>query len=215
MMDNDEFISELAFQYGFNSKENFIRAFKTEHHILPTEYKTAENSLKLYNKITFDNTDFTVSPQIVTIESFTLITYKSDEAYTPRFWNRYNAKGLSKILSGGKIVRDYGVCIWNDETGKLDYYIGIKKDDANGDLRGAHTLKINGGLYALVATPPTEHSDFVNTIHETWDYIFCIWLPQSEYRFAGGYQFESYVEASRIYSEDICIPIIKNEGEAL
>jgi AraC family transcriptional regulator len=135
--------------------------------------------------------------------------------YTPNFWNRYNAKGLSKVLSGGKVVRDYGVCIWNDETGKLDYYIGITKDDANGDLRETHTLRINGGLYALFATPPAKHSDFVNTIHKTWNYIFNIWLPQSEYRFAGGYQFECYVEASRIYSEDICIPIIKNEGEAL
>lgn len=36
--------------YGFNSKENFMRAFKREHHILPTEYRSAENSLKLYEK---------------------------------------------------------------------------------------------------------------------------------------------------------------------
>lgn len=207
MMDNDEYISELAFQYGFNSKENFIRSFKSEHHILPTEYKTAENSLKLYNKITFENTDFAVSPSIITIESFTLITYKSDEDYTQNFWNKYNAKGYSKILSGGRVVKDYGVCVWNSNEDKLDYYIGIKKDDANGDLRGTHTLKINDGLYALFPTPPAKHSDFVNTIHKTWDYIFNVWLPQSEYSYSGGYQFESYVEASRIYSEDIYIPI--------
>ena len=30
-------ISDIAFEYGFNSKENFTRAFKAEHHILPTE----------------------------------------------------------------------------------------------------------------------------------------------------------------------------------
>ncbi|MDD4421653.1 MAG: AraC family transcriptional regulator, partial [Eubacteriales bacterium] len=35
----NEFISDIAYKYGFNSKENFIRAFKSEHHILPTEYK--------------------------------------------------------------------------------------------------------------------------------------------------------------------------------
>lgn len=212
MMNEDEYISALAFQYGFNSKENFIRAFKSEHHILPTEYKIAENSLKLLDKFTLNNTDFSVMPQIVTIEGFTLITYKSDENYTPNFWNRYNAKGLSKVLSGGKVVRDYGVCVWNDQTGQHDYYIGIKSDDADGDLRGAYTLKINGGLYALFSTPPAKHSDFVNTIHKTWNYIFNIWLPQSVYRYSDGYQFECYVEASRIYSEDIYIPIqIKNE----
>ena len=40
-------ISEIAFAYGFNSKENFVRAFKREHHILPTEFRAAQNSLKL------------------------------------------------------------------------------------------------------------------------------------------------------------------------
>ena len=29
-------ISLIAFRYGFNSKENFVRAFKMEKHILPT-----------------------------------------------------------------------------------------------------------------------------------------------------------------------------------
>ena len=44
-------ISDIAFEYGFNSKENFVRAFKTEHHILPTEYKAWKNSLKLYERL--------------------------------------------------------------------------------------------------------------------------------------------------------------------
>jgi AraC family transcriptional regulator len=34
-------VSEMAFEYGFNSKENFTRAFISEHHILPTEYSKA------------------------------------------------------------------------------------------------------------------------------------------------------------------------------
>ncbi len=53
-------VSEIAFEYGFNSKENFTRAFKAEHHILPTEFKTARNSLKPYDRITFDQSSFRV-----------------------------------------------------------------------------------------------------------------------------------------------------------
>lgn len=52
--ENDAYLSELAFRYGFNSKENFSRAFKAEHHILPSEYKLAKNSLKLYDKFVFE-----------------------------------------------------------------------------------------------------------------------------------------------------------------
>lgn len=53
-MQQDVPISEIAFKYGFNSKKNFTRAFITEHHISPTEYKSALNSLKLYEAISFE-----------------------------------------------------------------------------------------------------------------------------------------------------------------
>ena len=205
--ENDAYISELAFRYGFNSKENFTRAFKAEHHILPSEYKAAKNSLKLYERFSLEGTDFSLTPEIVTLEDFALTVYKSDEAHPPDFWNKYNAKGYSAVLSGGHIVCDYGVSIWNAEAGRLDYYAGIKKDEARGDLRGTQTLEIQGGLYARFTTPPARHCDFVNTIRKAWDYIFRTWLPQSDYAFTGGCQFECYVEASRVYSEEIYIPV--------
>lgn len=51
-------ISDIAFEYGFNSKENFTRAFKAEHHVLPTEYKAAGNSLKLYGSLSLKRRTF-------------------------------------------------------------------------------------------------------------------------------------------------------------
>ena len=209
MVKGDGFISELAFQYSFNSKENFIRAFKSEHHILPTEYKQAENSLKLYDRFTFNSTDFSVTPKILTLPDINLTLYKSDEDYIPNFWNKYNAKKLSLQLSGGEIVRDYGVCVWNEIDKKHDYYIGIETSDAKGDISGTKNITINSGLYALFSTPPTTHSDFVNTIHKTWRFIHQKWIPQSDFTYSCGYQFECYIEQSRIFSEDIYIPITK------
>ncbi len=209
MVRGNNHISDHAFKYGFNSKENFIRAFKAEHHILPTEYRAAENSLKLYNKITFENTEFYVAYEIVTIDDLNLTVYKSDEDYIPNFWNKYNAKKLSQVLSGGEIVRDYGVVLWNDEEKRNNYYIGIQTEKAKGDLTGTCRLAVKGGLYALFPTPPSTHCDFINTIHKTWRYILSTWLPQSGYRYTGGPQFECYVEQSRTYSEDIYIPIEK------
>lgn len=207
----DKSISETAFEYGFNSKENFTRAFITEHHILPTEYKTALNSLKLYEAISFETEPFSVKPTIMQLEPFVLSVYKSNESYQPNFWNKYNSRKWSKKLSGGAVCEDYGVCSWNDTANKLDYYIGIRKENAVGDLTGTTELTINGGLYAVFATPKTSHYDFVNTIHRTWSYINCVWLPDSGYKKTGEYEFESYVEESRTFSERIYIKIIKNE----
>lgn len=206
--DGKEHISDLAFQYGFNSKENFIRAFKSEHHILPTEYKSAANSLKLYEKIVFKSAEFSVAPRILRLEDFEVIGYKSDEEVVSNFWNKYNVNGSSRTLSGGKSVRDYGVCIWNETCQKQDYYIGIKSHDAKGNLQNTQKLVIHGGLYASFPTPPSTHGNFVSTIHKTWEYIFGKWIPESDYEFAGGYQFECYVEQSRVYSEDIYVPIL-------
>ena len=206
---SDRPISDIAFEYGFNSKENFTRAFKTEHHVLPTEYKSAGNSLKLYDRFHLQVPDFEITPKILTMPDFTLTGYWSDEDYTPNFWNKYNCKKMSKRLSGGKLCADYGVCVLNSETNRLDYFIGIRTKNAGGDITDAKELFISGGLYAVFATPPASHFNFVNTIHRTWFYILNTWMPQSEYRCSSnhGYQFETYVEESRAYSEDIYIPI--------
>ena len=80
-----------------------------------------------------------------------------------------------------------------------------------GDTANSIQLDIDGGLYAIFDTPKTTHSDFVNTIHKTWEYINTVWLPNSDYARTGGYEFESYVEESRMFSEKIYIPIRRKE----
>lgn len=50
-------ISDIAFEYGFNSKENFTRAFKNEHKILPSEFKNANCSLRLFQPFQLNPTE--------------------------------------------------------------------------------------------------------------------------------------------------------------
>lgn len=207
MAEKEQSIANLAFEYGFNSKENFVRAFKSEHHILPTDFKKMQNSLKLYDRLIFDNTSFHVKANLVTLEPFRLVVYKSDEDFAPHFWNKYNTKHWSKKLSGGSTVEDYGVSAWNSSRNRLDYYIGIRSEDAHGDLTDTEILDIPGGLYAIFHTPVSTPFNFVNTIHLTWDYIGRVWLPENGYIRTGGFELESYVEESHIFSERIYIPI--------
>jgi AraC family transcriptional regulator len=205
-------ISDLAFQYGFNSKENFTRAFKAEHNVLPTEYKSAGNSLKLFGRLRLDVASFEVKLKIMNMDSFSLTVFHEpcEEGYNPpKFWNMYNCKKSSLRLSGGKTVADYGIYKWDDVKKRPCYLIGIRTDNATGDTSGTVQFEIPSGLYAMVSTPPASHFDFVSTIHRTWGYILGVWMPQSEYEVVCGPQFETYVETSRTYSEDIYIPIKK------
>jgi len=201
-------ISDIAFEYGFNSKENFIRAFKAEHHILPGEYRAVKSSLKLYEKLTLDVKPFHVCPEIVELDSFSLTVYRSDENYPLHFWNKYNCRKLSRKLTGGNVCEDYGVSVFD---GKLTYYIGVRTEEAKGDLSGTVNLVIPGGTYAVFTTPKSNTYDFINTIHRTWQFILNEWLPGSAYKHRGTPDFEVYNEESRSFQEKIYIPVIKEE----
>lgn len=204
-------ISDIAFAFGFNSKANFTRAFKREHHILPTEFRAAQNSLRLYERVTLVPAPFAPEVEIVTLEPFRVVAYPSDEAFPPHFWNRYNVGGWSRRLSGGVVAEDFGVCRWNPAAGRLDYWIGIRERDAGGDRAGTVVLDIPGGEYAVFVTPPATQIDFVETIRRTWDWIADVWLPRHGYRRTGGYEFECYVEESHTFSEKIHIPIERKD----
>lgn len=207
-------IADIAFSYGFNSSENFIRAFKREHHILPKDFRTAQNSLKLYGRLDLsEESTCQAEASLIWLKPFCAVVYPSTEDFPPHFWNIYNTSGRSKKLSGGKTVEDCGVCRRNRETGKLDYWIGVRESDALGDTSGTVTLDIAGGLYAVFDTPAAEPFEFINTVHKTWDYIARVWLPENGFRRTGGYEFESYAEDSRTYSERIYIPIEKEAHE--
>lgn len=201
-------ISDIAFEYGFNSKENFTRAFKNEHGILPTEFRTANCSLRLFEPFSFDMQTPNVTVSMIHLKPFALAAYRFDEASPPRCWNKYNAEKRSLCLSGGKITEDYGAMVWNSEKAGLDYYIGIRKDEALGDISDTVTLNIAGGLYAVFDTPPASQHDFVGIIRRTWDWIYKFWLPQSGYGRADGYELERYTESSREYTERIYIPLV-------
>ena len=200
-------ISSIAFAYGFNSKENFTRAFKTEHCVSPTAYRTAGNSLKLYPPICLEAPPLALEPVIRTLEGFELTAYPCGEEYPPSFWNQSNCEKRSLRLSGGKPCEDYGVCLWNEDRGRLDYWIGIRSEDAAGETDGTVSLTVPGGTYAEFTTPAATHFDFVDTIHRTWDAIHSVWLPDSGYVYTGGYQCEHYLEQSRTFRETILVPI--------
>ena len=102
LADTDEYISQIGYKHGFNSKENFTRAFQTEHHICPSEYRMTDNSLKLLHRIRPDEDTLILVPKIVSLEPFSATVYKSDEEDPTRFWNKYNCGGFPGDYPAGR-----------------------------------------------------------------------------------------------------------------
>lgn len=206
-------ISEIAFAYGFNSKENFTRAFRREHGILPTEFRAADCSLRLYEPFSFAVDFHRPRVSMACLTPFSVIACPCDEDFPPRFWNRYNAGGYSARLTGGAVVPDWGLMYRENLTDRLQYWIGVREEHARGDRTGTVRLQVAGGLYAVFDTYPAAQHDFVQTIHRTWDWIYDEWMPASGYCRGAGFEMERYTEEDRTYSERIYVPLERNDGD--
>lgn len=204
-------MAEVAFAFGFNSKENFTRAFVREHGILPSQFRQTDCSLRLYEPFSFSGDPPAPAVSLSHVTPFTVVALPSDADVPPHFWNRWNAGGYSRRLTGGAIVPDWGVMRRSAATGRLDYWIGVREEHAHGDLSGTERLAIAGGLYAAIDTPPASQHDFVAAIHRTWDWIYNCWLPASPYRRAQGFEMECYTETDRTYTERIFIPLERKD----
>ncbi len=206
---SDRPISDIAFEYGFNSKENFTRAFFSEHGILPTEFRNADCSLRLYGRFSFESEAIVPSVTISNLNGFQVTAFSFSGLSPNQAWNKYNALGLSKQLTGGKDAVDFGVMRWNSERKALDYYIGVKSELVKGNVENTVDLYVSAGVYAVFDTYPASQHTFAEVIGKTWEHIYRTWLPQNGYKRAKGYEFECYTEQSKLYSERIYVPIEK------
>lgn len=205
-----ESMSDIAFAWGFNSRENFTRAFKKEHGILPSAFRNAACSLRLYPPFSFERGDPAPAVSICRLEGFAVLAYPFGTDFAPTAWNRYNAEKRSLRLSGGTTEEDYGIMIRRPD-GKLAYSIGIREERAKGDTAGTVRMEIRAGIYAVFDTAASEQHDFVRVIQTTWDWIYDVWMPENGWRRGPGYEFETYAETSRKYTERIFVPIVREE----
>ncbi len=198
--------AEAAFALGFNSKENFTRAFRKEHGILPTEFRKADCSLRLYEPRFSDRAEPAPEVSIAHLGPFSVTAYPMGTDFPPRSWNLYNAEKRSARLSGGPDVDDYGV-MFRNAAGKIEYFIGIRTDLALGDTSGTVRMDIQECVYAVFRTEPASRQSFVETIQRTWDWVYDRWMPQNGFRRGPGLEFECYRESSRTFCESIFVPL--------
>ena len=78
---------------------------------------------------------------------------------------------------------------------------------------GTVRIVLGGRTYACFTTVPTGQTEFVASIHHTWNSIREWFSLQDEWQRASDFEWECYTGKSRLFSEEICIPVIRYSAE--
>ena len=189
-------VSEIAFESGFSSPENFTRQFKSRFKISPSVFrkdKKLQNS-RIYQE--HNSNDFYIriensrklTKQVFKVKVETLP--KIDIAYTKAVFGADGAGMVEKYLdlmnwakenninTKGELTR-FGMSIDNPEVtpaSKFRYDFALK-------IQTNHPLKdgIELGVIPSCEFATVHVKGTLENVAQAWDYLFQTWLPNSEY----------------------------------
>jgi AraC family transcriptional regulator len=227
----DKRLIEIALDCGFQSHENFTRAFKKMFEITPIAYRKQGIRTPLYSKADVLQRKFNpylggirMDFSLVTKPAFKWIGYELKTTSTegrnlqeiPAFWSAYlqGNKGANipnRVHAESPV--ELGICTdFNMETGDFTYLIGMEVAHFEGVPADLVSREFPEAKYAVFTTPKVTPDQFIPSIQNTWKAIFEEWFPHSGYEHAGGIEFELYDERCHAHKNelvqmDIYIPI--------
>ncbi|NOU74641.1 helix-turn-helix domain-containing protein [Paenibacillus sp. LMG 31458] len=222
---------DIALDNGFQSHENFTRAFKKVFERTPLAYRKQGILTPVYAKANVLQRKFNpylggirMEYQLKTKPAFKLIGYElktsckegRNHREFPAFWDSYLQEGKgnripNRVHADSQV--ELGICTdFNMETGDLSYIIGMEATDFEDVPADLVSREFPEARYVVFTTPKVTQDQFVASIQSTWKSIFEEWFPHSGYEHAGGAEFELYDERcnpskNELIQMDIYIPI--------
>ncbi|WNR44177.1 AraC family transcriptional regulator [Paenibacillus roseipurpureus] len=209
----DQKLIDIALDNGFQSPENFTRAFKKVFERTPLAYRKEGIRTPLYPKVNVLDRKFNpylggirMEYVIQTKPAFKLIGYElrtscvdgQNHRDIPAFWQTYLKEGKGALIPN-RVHADsqveLGICADFDlESGGLSYIIGMEATDFENVPEDLVCREFPEARYAVFTTPLVPIDQFVASIQSTWQTIFTEWFPHSGYEHAGSAEFELYDE---------------------
>ena len=193
-------ITDLAYQYGYDSLDSFSRAFTRFHGVTPSVARIGDAPLKVCPKLFFQISikgGTTMEYKIMELEAFTVVGLKRRFYFDaqrnpqgiPEFWDELRQNGrLAEILkfSDEKYEEAVGVCTNGNSEG-LDYFIATTTALEQAP-EGLELFNFPKRTYAVF--------HFTGPLCETMPLaekmIFSEWMPSSGYEPVDGADLEVY-----------------------
>jgi len=189
-------VSEIGFECGFSSAENFSRQFKSRFKITPGAFKKNKdlhNSriyqeqgsndvyLRIENSKKLNKKSFAVEieqlPEIPI--AYTKAVFGADgTGLMEKYLELMNWAENNKINIKGELTR-FGMSIDNPEvtpSSKFRYDFGLTINKSYPKFNGIHIGTIPKANYATLHVKGT-----LADVSQAWDYLYHDWLPNSQY----------------------------------
>lgn len=209
-------IIDIAMKYGYESPDSFTNAFKSFHHVTPTEVRNGE----AYRVVSPIQLTLSVKGgkhmdvKIQKKQGFAVAGVKLDNIESsscPAVWDqlyeKYDRDTLSRLGNG----QSYGMCFDVENPSRINYMACYHVGDiSKAREMGLEVREIKEAEYAILSLKGPVPS----CIHEGWKYAMEVFLPEQGYMHAGTPDFEVYSEGdmySPDYKMELWIPLSKKE----
>ncbi|MGC4378463.1 AraC family transcriptional regulator [Fictibacillus sp. Mic-4] len=195
---SDERIIDIAFDYQYQSQEAFTRAFTDLFGITPAKYRKNPGCISFQNKLNFldfnkRKGDDLMIPKPVFKELETRHIYGCEYKTNlndgrhykeiPGFYEDFRVNEHYLKVPDKTPDQAYGVACRFQDEGEFSFVIGGEVDrDTRVTVEGFTIVELPAGLYATF-----PNTDEVPSIR---DYIYGVWLPNSQYERREGPDFE-------------------------
>ncbi|TGM56849.1 AraC family transcriptional regulator [Leptospira vanthielii] len=215
-----EKIIDIAFKYHYTTPESFLRAFRSEYGVNPSDYRKQPEHRNfpkleidsLRDGIRIDGSG--IKTQVVTKNEFILMgkAYRTtmqrcqNEIDIPKFWGEFMSKGLVESIPDRIGHSLLGIYTNWDYAENFDVIIGSQVSSDTFIPDGFVTHRMKPAKYMVFTIPGNQNEDILNG----WKYIYGTWMPNTGYEreFSDDFDlFDDRFQSETNPESEIYIPI--------
>jgi len=213
-------ILQLAGEYQFESQEAFTRSFGSITGISPGRFRKLLPPILRFPALSLDNSynhlkkgAKMLNPRIETMAAFTVVGVHCTSTPSEtlhKLWGDFMQRH-TEIKHVKDASKAYQVCVFDHSDPAREEYTfiaGMEVSDTSDVPEGMMAHAVPAAEYAVF-----EHHGPMDRMHQSYEYIFGVWLPENAYQMADADSLEIYDERFKPESPDsifeIWIPVKK------